>query len=202
MREFLAQTHDLLLKGGAAVAGFFHGMAGGASHSAFLLALLMAADYVSGVAAAALKRSPKTAHGRLSSEAGWKGILRKALMLVVVCFSYLLDQLVNEGNSMFFTATVWFYIGNEGLSFLENLTRCGVPDPKKLRLLLEKNADEEDADSGGAGNNAPDGAEAGFPAAPAAQVTAPQANRSAGAMRADAPPSGKGGADSGPIRNG
>ncbi len=149
MREFWAQTHDLLLKGGAAVAGFFHGMTGGANRSAFLLVLFMAADYVSGVVAAAMKKSPKTAHGRLSSEAGWKGLLHKALILLVVCLSYLLDLLVNEGNSMFFTAVVWFYIGNEGLSFLENLTLCGVPVPKRLKALLEKSASEESAEVNG-----------------------------------------------------
>lgn len=185
MREFLAQTHDLLLKGGAAVVGFFHGMAGGANRSAFLLALLMAADYVSGVVAAAMKKSPKTAHGRLSSEAGWKGLLRKALILVVVCFSYLLDLLVNEGNSMFFTATVWFYIGNEGLSFLENLTLCGVPVPKKLRLLLEKTANEEDGDGGAAGGGEPDGGASGksTPGSPGAESRIPggaSESRSAG----------------------
>lgn len=160
MREFFAQTHDLLLKGGAAVAGFFHGMAGGANRSAFLLVLFMAADYLSGIAAAVMKKSPKTAHGGLSSEAGWKGLLRKALILLVVCLSYLLDMLVNEGNSMFFTATVWFYIGNEGLSFLENLTLCGVPVPKRLKALLERSAEEKSGEpssdeSAPAANTAP-----------------------------------------------
>lgn len=143
MREFLAQTHDLLLKGGAAVVGFFHGMTVGDNRSAALLAALMAADYLSGVVAAALGKSKKSARGKLSSSAGAKGLLRKALILMVVCLAYVLDWFANEGNAMFSTAVVWFYIGNEGLSLLENLARCGVPVPAKLRSLLEKAAEDE-----------------------------------------------------------
>ena len=145
MREFLAQTHDLLLKGGAAVAGFFHGMAGGSARSAALLAALMVADYVSGVAAAAMGRSKNTPGGRLSSRAGAKGLLKKAMILLVVGLAYMLDLFANEGNTMFYAAAVWFYIGNESLSLLENLTLLGVPVPGKLRALLESAAEKEEA---------------------------------------------------------
>ena len=84
MRDFFANTLDLLAGGGAAIAGFLHGMTNGQGRTAILLAALMGADYVSGVLAAALGRSRKTAHGRLSSQAGWKGLLRKAVILLVV----------------------------------------------------------------------------------------------------------------------
>lgn len=144
MRDFLSRSYDLLLKGGAAAAGFFRGMAGGMDRSVALLAALMVADYVSGVAAAALGKSRKSSHGKLSSEAGGKGLIRKGLMLLVVCLAYGLDLLVNEGNNMFASAAVWFYIGNEGLSLLENLALAGVPIPKKLRGLLEKAAQEDE----------------------------------------------------------
>lgn len=143
MREFLARTYDLLVKGGAGVAGFFYGMVSGAGRSVAVLAALMIADFISGVAAAAMGKSKKSPHGRLSSHAGAKGLVRKGLMLLVVALAYGLDRLVNEGNSMFFSATVWFYIGNEGLSLLENLTLAGVPLPKKLRGLLEAAAQED-----------------------------------------------------------
>lgn len=149
MREFWEHTQDLLLRGGAAVAGFFHGMASGSNRSAVLLLVLIVADYLSGIVAAALGRSKKSAHGRLSSEAGWKGLLRKAMMLMVVAIAYLLDLFVNEGNAMFSTATVWFYISNEGLSLLENLALCGIPIPRRLRGMLEKLGEEEAAEEAG-----------------------------------------------------
>ena len=87
MRDFFANTLDLLAGGGAAIAGFLHGMTNGQGRTAILLAALMGADYVSGVLAASLGRSRKTAHGRLSSQAGWKGLLRKAVILLVVGLS-------------------------------------------------------------------------------------------------------------------
>ena len=132
MRDFFSNTLDLLAGGGAAIAGFLHGMTNGQGRTAILLAALMGADYVSGVLAA------KTAHGRLSSQAGWKGLLRKAVILLVVGLSVLLDWYVRQGSAMFQTAVMWFYISNEALSLLENLGRCGVPIPKKLRDMLEE----------------------------------------------------------------
>lgn len=167
MREFLAQTHDLLLKGGAAVAGFFHGLSNSGNQSAVLLVILMAADYVSGVVAAALGKSKKSAHGKLSSDAGAKGLLRKALILMVVALAYLLDQFVNEGNAMFAAAAIWFYISNEGLSLLENLALCGVPIPKKIRKMLEKLGDEEE----GAEMKPPESQTPAAPATPTPQET-------------------------------
>ncbi|MEG0740625.1 MAG: phage holin family protein [Clostridia bacterium] len=143
MRDFWQETQDLLLKGGAAVAGFLHGMATGQQRSAALLVALMVADYLSGVIAAALGRSKNSTNGRLSSAIGAKGLLRKAVMLLVVGLSFLLDWFVNEGNAMFSTATIWFYISNEGISLLENLVLCGVPVPAKLRMMLEKLSVEE-----------------------------------------------------------
>ena len=133
MRDFFANTLDLLAGGGAAIAGFLHGMTNGQGRTAILLAALMGADYVSGVLAAR-----KTAHGRLSSQAGWKGLLRKAVILLVVGLSVLLDWYVGQGSAMFQTAVMCFYISNETLSLLENLGRCGVPIPKKLRDMLEE----------------------------------------------------------------
>lgn len=138
MREFLTHTKDLLLRGGAAVGGFLHGLNAGNHGAAVLLVVLMVADYISGVAAAAMHKSPKSDGGGLSSAAGAKGLWRKALMLVVVAVAYGLDWFANEGNAMFSTAAIFFYISNEGLSLLENLALCGVPVPKRLRGLLER----------------------------------------------------------------
>lgn len=143
MKVFFAHTHDLLIKGGAAVIGFLHGMTSGDNRAAMLLAAIMVADYISGVVAAGMGKSKKSTGGRLSSQAGAKGILRKAMMLMVVVLAYLLDLFANEGNSMFASAAIWFYISNEGLSLIENLLLCGVPVPAKIRNMLEQISVEE-----------------------------------------------------------
>lgn len=138
MRDFFAHTFDLLLKGLAAAGGFLAGVSGnGSRRCVVLLAVLMVADYVSGVVAGALGKSDKTARGKLSSSAGWKGLLRKCVILLMVCLAYALDWFVNQGNVLFLTAVAWFYIGNEALSLVENLALCGVPIPAKLKNALE-----------------------------------------------------------------
>lgn len=138
MRDFFLHTHDLLLRGGAAVMGFFHGMGTGEHRCGLLLLCLMAADYITGVIAALLGKSPKTSRGKLSSTAGFKGLLHKAVMLLVLMLSAVLDWFIHDQNAMFFSAVCWMYIGNEALSLLENLALCGVPVPKGLKQRLEQ----------------------------------------------------------------
>lgn len=140
----MIHTGDLLLRGGAAAAGFCYGMLNGQGRSAVLLAALMVADYISGIVAAALGQSPNSAHGKLDSEAGARGLLKKGMILLVVGLSAVLDWYINEGNAMFLTAVLWFYISNEALSLLENLSYCGVPIPRRLARMLEDMGREEE----------------------------------------------------------
>ena len=145
MRDFLMHTYDLLLRGGAAVMGFFHGMGSGEHRCGILLLCLMAADYITGVIAAMLGKSPKTGTGKLSSAAGYKGLLHKGAMLLVLMLAAVLDWFIHDANAMFFSAVCWMYIGNEALSLMENLALCGVPVPKRLRRHLEQFATETDS---------------------------------------------------------
>jgi len=138
MRDFFVHTWDLIMRGGAAIAGFLHGLGSGTHRAALLLAALMAADYLTGLIAAAKGNSRKSATGRLSSAAGFAGLLKKAAMAAVLLLCCGLDWLMQEGNAMFFTAVCWMYISNESLSLLENLALCGVPVPMRLRRMLER----------------------------------------------------------------
>lgn len=136
MGVFWSATWDLLTRGAAALGGFLRGIHQADNPGLTALAVLMVADYVTGVLAAALCRSRKTPGGGLSSRAGWQGLLRKGLTLLVVALAHLLDSLTGQG-AMFESAATWFYISNEALSVLENLTLCGVPTPAFLRRALE-----------------------------------------------------------------
>lgn len=143
MGSFLRHTWDLIVKGAMLTAGFFRGMTAGDNKAIVLLLALMIADYLSGVVAAFLKKSRKSATGGLSSAAGAKGLLKKGLMLLVVMLAYALDGFIGQGNAMFQNAVTWFYISNEALSLLENLALAGVPIPRRLREALERLAQEE-----------------------------------------------------------
>ena len=61
-----------------------------------LLVLLMALDYLSGVGVALLGKSPKSEGGALSSRAGFAGLARKAMILVIVLLAAVLDQLTGS----------------------------------------------------------------------------------------------------------
>lgn len=130
---------------GGAVAGAFGGWDGVLK----VLVAMMAVDYVSGVLVAAMGRSQKTEYGGLSSKAGAAGLFRKGLMLMVVLAAALLDRAM--GVEVCRNAACWFYICNEGLSLLENLTLAGVPFPKRLKELLGQKKDESNGEGEGDG---------------------------------------------------
>ena len=90
---------------------------------------LMVLDYISGVIAAYIQRE-------LNSNVGYVGILRKMGILCVVGLANFLDYAM--GASMVHSIAVWFFIGNEGISVLENAAKAGLPIPDKLHQTLEQ----------------------------------------------------------------
>ena len=122
---------------GLAVFGSFAANAlGGWDASLQVLIALMVADYITGVLVAAVwHKSSKSETGALDSKAGFKGILKKGMILVLVWLGVLLDRAT--GANYIRTAVVLFFIGNEGISLLENLGLMGVPYPEFLKRAME-----------------------------------------------------------------
>lgn len=129
---------------GLAVFGSFAANAlGGWDASLQVLIALMVADYITGVLVAAVwHKSTKSQSGALDSKAGFKGILKKGMILVLVWLGVLLDRAT--GANYIRTAVVLFFIGNEGISLLENLGLMGVPYPAFLKKALEALHDQGD----------------------------------------------------------
>lgn len=92
---------------------------------------LMVIDYISGVAAAYI--NPNLA---LNSQKGFRGIVKKMMILLLVSLAHFVDKAV--GQILAQTIVVWFFIGNEGLSVVENSAKAGLPVPAKLRATLEQ----------------------------------------------------------------
>ena len=134
---------------GLAVFGSFAANAlGGWDASLQVLIALMVADYITGVLVAAVwHKSSKSSSGTLNSVAGFKGILKKCMILMLVWIGVLLDQAL--GSAYARTAVVLFFVGNEGISLLENLGLMGVPFPAFLRRALEALRDQGDKGKGG-----------------------------------------------------
>lgn len=134
-------TEIMTLKNGilavfAAVGSWIANALGGWDAAMVLLVAFMATDYVTGVLVAAVwHRSPKSQSGALDSKAGFKGLCKKGVILLLVWVGCLLDAAL--GTTYVRMAVILFFIGNEGLSLLENLGLMGVPYPEFLKRTLE-----------------------------------------------------------------
>ena len=141
---------NMILAAAAAIGTFVANELGGWDAAMQVLVALMAVDYVTGVLVAAVwHRSNKSATGALDSKAGFRGLIKKCMILLLVWIGVLLDNAL--GAAYIRTAVILFFIGNEGLSLLENLGLMGVPFPAFLQRALE--ALRENGDKGG-GNDA------------------------------------------------
>lgn len=127
----------------AAVGSWIANSLGGWDASMQVLVALMVADYLTGVLVAAVwHKSSKSSSGTLNSVAGFKGILKKCMILMLVWIGVLLDNAT--GANYIRMAVILFFIGNEGISLLENLGLMGVPFPAFLRRALEALRDQGD----------------------------------------------------------
>lgn len=108
------------------------------------LAAVMSIDFVTGLIVAARGRSPKTSGGGLSSAAGFDGLVRKGMIMVVVLLATVLDRMIGSASMVFQTASAFYYIANESLSILENVALMGVKIPAFLRRALEVMRDRAD----------------------------------------------------------
>lgn len=105
---------------------------GGFDTALKLLCTMVVFDYVSGVCAAAYT-------GTLSSRVGFVGIGKKCCMFVVVAAANLLSQFSGVPIR---EITIFFYLSNEGLSFVENMGKI-LPIPPQLKQLIESLKEEE-----------------------------------------------------------
>ena len=100
-----------------------------------VLVAFMIIDYVTGVIVAYI-------NGEVDSRIGFKGILKKVLILIALIVGVLLDRLVGI-EWTFRTVVCYFFIGNEGWSILENIGKTGLPLPNKLKDKLAQLKNEE-----------------------------------------------------------
>lgn len=128
---------DKIVKACAAVAGAVAGFFGEWNMVLTVLLVAMGIDYVAGLIVAMAGRSPKTESGKLSSKAGFMGLAKKAMMILVVLTATLLDKATGNSTSVFQTAVALFYIANEGLSILENAVLLDLPVPNVIKRALD-----------------------------------------------------------------
>ena len=122
----------------AVVATFFTYLFGGWDVAIGILIVFMCLDYATGVIVA-------YQNNLLNSEVGFKGLVKKFMILVILIVAVMLDRLMNTGTWVFRTLVCYFYISNEGISLLENVSNLGVKIPDKLKdALVQLNKDESE----------------------------------------------------------
>ena len=122
---------------------------GGWSTSMTTLLIFMGIDYITGlIVAGVFNNSPKTNSGALESRAGWKGLFRKCVTLLMVLIACRLDMVLN--TTFIRDCVVIAYIANETISIIENAGLMGIPIPsvivKAIDVLKSKAEDVEDED--------------------------------------------------------
>lgn len=111
------------------------------------LFVLILVDIILGIIDAIVFHVSKYGKG-FSSSGLYQGIVRKALMLVVVVVATQADIIL--GVDFLRSCCVAYLCVTEAVSILENLAKVGVPLPKKLiDILVDAKKEMEDNDKSG-----------------------------------------------------
>lgn len=109
----------------------------GSTDGLFLtLVVFMSADYITGVCAAFVQK-------KLSSRIGAKGLITKFGIFCIVSIATLIEKNIMDVSALR-DVVILYYISNEGISILENITKLGVPIPHKLKDALKSISSDSD----------------------------------------------------------
>lgn len=129
-------TKQYICAGIGAVGSALASLFGGWNASLTTLLIFMAVDYLTGLLVAGVfHASPKSENGALESKAGFKGLVRKGLILVIILVACRLDLLL--GVSYIRDAACIAFIVNELISMIENFGLMGVPFPEPIKEAIE-----------------------------------------------------------------
>lgn len=120
---------------GGVVGGFLAKYLGGYDDILRALVILVVLDYFTGVLKAIVTKT-------LSSAVGFKGLIKKILIFVVVATAVSVQPVVGDSIPLREIAII-FFICNEAISLLENASEF-IPIPAKLKETLIQLRDKSD----------------------------------------------------------
>lgn len=109
------------------IGGLIVSFLGGWDGLAITLVSFIVLDWITGLLKAIYNKN-------LSSYTGFKGIIKKVVILIVVGVAVLLEK--NMRIPAIREIVMMFFIANEGISLLENVSQMGIPFPDELKDIL------------------------------------------------------------------
>ena len=130
------EVSEFMIAGIVGLGGWFFG---GLDGYIRVLVAFTVIDYITGILRAG-------AESKLSRAVAFKGVAKKIVMFFLVGIANIIDVHLLDGKLAFKVAITLFYIGNEGISIIDNADKLGVPIPKFLRgrflEFMKKNQQE------------------------------------------------------------
>lgn len=117
--------------------GFLIQMLGGWDVILKALVALVVLDYVTGVLKGIYTKT-------LSSEIGFKGLIRKIVIFIVVATAVIVQSVIGDSIPLR-EIVIMFFVCNEGISLLENASEF-IPIPKTLKDTLIQLRDKNKED--------------------------------------------------------
>nr|WP_314098089.1 phage holin family protein [uncultured Lachnoanaerobaculum sp.] len=119
-----------------AIGGFVAMAFGGWSDALITLIVFMALDYVTGLIVAGIfKKSKKSENGALESRAGFKGLCRKGVALMIVLVAVRIDIIMH--TTYIKDAVIIAFVANESISIIENAGLMGIPVPGIIARAID-----------------------------------------------------------------
>lgn len=111
------------------IISIFSYLMGGIDALLTALMILIILDYITGLLKALYNKE-------LSSTIGYKGIIKKICIFIIIAVSVLIETNFNINGIR--NLTITFFAVNEALSLLENVGAMGLPLPKQLKEALSQ----------------------------------------------------------------
>ena len=116
------------------VGGVISGIIGGWDALTHAMVFLLIMDYRTGVGKSIINK-------QLSSAVGFIGLFKKVLIFVVIAVSVEMQKIIGNGIPLR-EIVIMFYIANEGISLIENISEF-IPLPQKVKEIFAQIKDKE-----------------------------------------------------------
>ena len=116
------------------VGGVISGIIGGWDALTHAMVFLLIMDYLAGVGKSIINK-------QLSSAVGFIGLFKKVLIFVVIAVSVEMQKIIGNGIPLR-EIVIMFYIANEGISLIENISEF-IPLPQKVKEIFAQIKDKE-----------------------------------------------------------